>query len=109
MVGSAGMNGSSVMITAGRSPACAWPGAKGICTCHTSPCCIVLPFLRQALDQFQGFGASPIPGVEFFLQLRWDFDRSVDDADLHECPFGQWGVWHDYAVLDEARNGDRHG
>jgi hypothetical protein len=108
-VGSETVARSSCTMTAGRMPAWVCPGTEGRRTRQTSPLFIDFALLGQAFDQLQRFGARQLPGVQFFLQLRWDFDRSVDQPDLHERSFGQWRVWDDDAVLDETGNGDRHG
>src|SRR5438445_1956838 len=108
VVGSELLKASSCRMMAGRSPVCAWPGAGGMRTRHTSPLFIGFHLFRQAFDHFERASARALPGVEFFLQLRRHFDRSADDADLHECSFRQRRIGHDDTVLDEARNNGRH-
>jgi hypothetical protein len=93
-------------MTAGRMPAWVCPGTDGKRTRQTSPLVIEFALSCQPFDQFQGVSARQVPGVEFGLQFRWNFDWSVDDVDLYERPLGQWCVRHDDAVLDETSDND---
>src|SRR4051794_40828166 len=96
-------------MTAGRTLAWVSPGTEGRRTRQTSPLFIGFALSGQTFDQLQGVSASSLSGLQFGLQLRRNFDRSVNDVDLYETSLGQGRVGHDNAVLDKAANDDRHG
>ena len=54
VVGSELLKANSCRMIAGRSPACAWPGAAGMSTRQISPFFIGFRLIRETFDHFDG-------------------------------------------------------